>query len=131
MSNLGFQTVYAQLNHIDHVVCERAFLPEAQRANKTLVSIESGRAIRDFDIIAFSVSFENDYANILKILSYGGIPWLSDQRSDNHPLIVGGGIACFSNPEPIAPFFDLFFLGECEGMPDKFFSLFDPAKKPA
>ena len=128
MSNLGFQTVYAQLNHIDHVVCERAFLPEAQRANKTLVSIESGRAIRDFDIIAFSVSFENDYANILKILSYGGIPWLSDQRSDNHPLIVGGGIACFSNPEPIAPFFDLFFLGECEGMPDKFFSLFDPAK---
>jgi radical SAM family uncharacterized protein len=128
MSNLGFQTVYAQLNRIDHVVCERAFLTEDHHGSKGNVSIESGRAFRDFDIIAFSVSFENDFPNILNILRSCGIPWLSDHRSDNHPLIVGGGVACFSNPEPIAPFFDLFFLGESEGMLDDFFKLYDPAE---
>jgi radical SAM superfamily enzyme YgiQ (UPF0313 family) len=127
MSNLGFQTVYEQLNRMEHVVCERAFLPEdfESRGPK---SLESGRVLRDFDIIAFSVSFENDFPNILKILRSGGIPWLSDHRSDNHPLIVGGGVACFSNPEPIAPFFDLFFLGESEGMLDEFLKLYDPAE---
>jgi radical SAM superfamily enzyme YgiQ (UPF0313 family) len=128
MSNLGFQTVYAQLNRMDHVVCERAFLPEDHRGSKGPTSIESGRAFKDFDIIAFSISFENDFPNILNILRSGGIPWLSDHRSDNHPLIVGGGVACFSNPEPIAPFFDLFFLGESEGMLDEFFRLYDPAE---
>jgi len=127
MSNLGFQTVYAQLNRMDHVVCERAFFTEDYLGSKGPMSIESGRAFRDFDIIAFSVSFENDFPNILNILRSGGIPWLSDQRSDNHPLIAGGGIVCFSNPEPIAPFFDLFFLGESEAMLDKFFQFFDPA----
>jgi radical SAM family uncharacterized protein len=127
MSNLGFQTVYAQLNRMDHVVCERAFLPEEHRGSKSPTSIESGRAFKDFDIIAFSISFENDFPNILSILRSGEIPWLSDHRSDNHPLIVGGGVACFSNPEPIAPFFDLFFLGESEGMLDEFFDLYDPA----
>ncbi len=128
MSNLGFQTVYAQLNRIDHVVCERAFLAEDHRGSKGHVSIESGSAFKDFDIVAFSVSFENDFPNILNILRSCGIPWLSDHRSDNHPLIVGGGVACFSNPEPIAPFFDLFFLGESEGMLDEFFKLYDPAE---
>jgi radical SAM family uncharacterized protein len=128
MSNLGFQTVYAQLNRMDHVVCERAFLPEDHRGSKGPISIESGRAFKDFDIIAFSISFENDFPNILNILRYAGIPWLSDHRSDNLPLIVGGGVACFSNPEPIAPFFDLFFLGESEGMLDDFFGLYDPAE---
>jgi radical SAM family uncharacterized protein len=128
MSNLGFQTVYAQLNRMDHVVCERAFLPEDHRGYKGPGSMESGRAFKDFDIVAFSVSFENDFPNILNILRSEGIPWLSDQRSGNHPLIVGGGVACFSNPEPIAPFFDLFFLGESEGMLDDFFELYDPAE---
>lgn len=128
MSNLGFQTVYAQLNRMDQVVCERVFLPDDHQLLKGPLSLESGKAIREFDIIAFSVSFENDFSNILKILGYGGIPWLSENRSDNHPLIVGGGITCFSNPEPIAPFFDLFFMGESEGMLDEFFRFFDPAE---
>jgi hypothetical protein len=68
MSNLGFQTVYAQFNRMDHVVCERAFLTQDHLDSKGPVSIESGRALRDFDIIAFSVSFENDFPNILNIL---------------------------------------------------------------
>jgi radical SAM superfamily enzyme YgiQ (UPF0313 family) len=127
MSNLGFQTVYEQLNRMEHVVCERTFLPE-DFESKGPKSLESGRVLRDFDIIAFSVSFENDFPNILKVLRSGGIPWLSDHRSDNHPLIVGGGVACFSNPEPIAPFFDLFFLGESEGMLAEFLKLYDPAE---
>ncbi len=128
MSNLGFQTVYAQLNRMDHVVCERAFLPENHHGSKGPLSIESGRALGDFDVIAFSLSFENDFPNILNILCSSGIPWLSDHRFDNHPLIVGGGVACFSNPEPIAPFFDIFFLGESEGMLDEFFKIYDPAE---
>jgi len=113
---------------MDHVVCERAFVPESHRGSKGAVSIESGKAFGEFDIIAFSVSFENDFPNILNILRSSGIPWLSDHRLDDHPLIVGGGVACFSNPEPIAPFFDLFFLGESEGMLDEFFKLYDPAE---
>jgi radical SAM family uncharacterized protein len=128
MSNLGFQTVYAQLNQMDHVVCERAFVPESHPGSKGALSIESGKAFGEFDIIAFSVSFENDFPNILNILRSSGIPWLSDHRLDYHPLIVGGGVACFSNPEPIAPFFDLFFLGESEGMLDEFFKLYDPSE---
>jgi radical SAM family uncharacterized protein len=128
MSNLGFQTVYAQLNQMDHVVCERVFLTENNfKAAKRNRSIESGRPLKDFDIIAFSLSFENDYPNILNILQAGQIPWLSDHRSDSHPLVAAGGVACFSNPEPIASFFDLFFIGESEAILDKFFQIFDPA----
>ena len=122
MSNLGFQTVYRLLNRIDHVVCERAFLPETGRpAPSFITSVESGNPISNFDIIAFSISFENDYLNLLAILEQAGLPLESKDRGTPHPLLIAGGVACFINPEPIAPFIDCFLLGEAEIILPRFF----------
>jgi len=124
MSNLGFQTVYDLLNKIDHVVCERSFLPEdSGPAAGRIVAIESGSPISDFDIIAFSVSFENDYPNLLTILERAGIPLRSDDRGTPHPLVIAGGIAFFSNPEPVSPFIDCFLIGEAEAILPRFFDI--------
>lgn len=124
MSNLGFQTVYDLLNKIDHVVCERSFLPDdSGPAAGRIVAIESGRPISDFDIIAFSVSFENDYPNLLTILDRAGIPLRSDDRGTPHPLVIAGGIAFFSNPEPVSPFIDCFLIGEAEAILPRFFDI--------
>ncbi len=127
MSNLGFQTVYDLLNKIDHVVCERSFLPEdSGPAAGRIVAIESGSPISDFDIIAFSVSFENDYPNLLTILERAGIPLRSDDRGTPHPLVIAGGIAFFSNPEPVSPFIDCFLIGEAEAILPRFFDTASP-----
>ena len=124
MSNLGFQTVYDLLNKIDHVVCERSFLPDdSGPAAGRIVAIESGSPISDFDIIAFSVSFENDYPNLLTILDRAGIPLRSDDRGTPHPLVIAGGIAFFSNPEPMSPFIDCFLIGEAEAILPRFFDI--------
>ena len=120
MSNLGFQTVYDLVNRHPQGLCERVFLPdpdqEAEFAKQEipLFSLESQRPLKDFDIIAFSLSFENDFPNILKILAMGGIPLLSQDRTGQEPLVLGGGIAVTLNPEQLADFFDLFILGEAE-----------------
>lgn len=117
MSNLGFQTVYDRLNRMEDVVCERVFLPgpgEPPRA------IESGRRLPEFDVIAFSVSFENDYPNLIVLLDAAGLPVRSADRNRSHPLVIAGGVACMLNPEPIAPFVDLFLLGEAEPMLSRF-----------
>ncbi len=127
MSNLGFQTVYDLLNKIDHVVCERSFLPDdSGPAAGRIVAIESGRPISDFDIIAFSVSFENDYPNLLTILDRAGIPLRSDDRGPPHPLVIAGGIAFFSNPEPMSQFIDCFLIGEAEAILPRFFDIAQP-----
>jgi radical SAM superfamily enzyme YgiQ (UPF0313 family) len=126
MSNLGFQTVYQLLNRMDAVVCERAFLPDEQSQAQRLVSLESGRPLGDFDIVAFSVSFENDFPNLLKILEKAALPLKAIDRGHPHPLIMAGGVACFSNPEPIAEFIDLFILGEAEPILTQFIDCFDP-----
>lgn len=127
MSSLGYQTLYDLLNGLDHVVCERAFLPDGKGTeNVRPVLIESGRPIADADIIAFSISFENDYPHLLTILDQAGIPLRSGERSARHPLVVAGGVACFLNPEPIAPFIDCFLLGEAEGILPRFFQVFEP-----
>ena len=127
MSSLGYQTLYDLLNRLDQVVCERAFLPDG-KGSKTVrpTTIESGRPIADADIIAFSISFENDYPHLLTILDQAAIPLRSDQRSARHPLVIAGGVACFLNPEPIAPFIDCFLLGEAEGILPRFFEVFEP-----
>ena len=135
MSNLGFQVVYALLNRRQDVVAERFFLPDDQamslatESGKGLVSIESLSPLRKFDLVAFSLSFENDYPNILKILDLGKIPLLSEERGDSHPLVMAGGINTFLNPEPLAPFFDLFLLGEAEGFLDAFMDRFRDLKE--
>ena len=128
MSNLGFQTVYLLLNKIENVVCERGFLPENQAGDtrpstNRPTTIESERPISDFDIIAFSVSFENDYPNLLTILEKSQLPLLSRDRGTSHPLVIAGGVACLLNPEPIAPFIDCFLIGEAEGLLSQFFTV--------
>jgi len=115
MSNLGFQTVYRLLNELDGIVCERSFLPDKDVANTgDIISIESGRSISTFDIIAVSLSFENDYPNLLTILQKAGLPFRSAQRDETRPLIIAGGVTCLLNPAPIAPFIDCFLIGEAE-----------------
>src|SRR6266496_6619979 len=122
MSNLGFQTVYMLFNAHEHVVCERVFLPPKQElaellASRTpLVTLESQTAIGEFDVIAFSISFEWDYVNVLTLLRLGGIPLYAAERSPHHPLVVIGGAVTFVNPEPLAPFADVIAAGEGEAL---------------
>jgi radical SAM superfamily enzyme YgiQ (UPF0313 family) len=122
MSNLGFQAVYALINRHPACLCERVFLPDpgdaaAHRASPSpLFSLESQRPLADFDMVAFSLSFENDYPNILQILEMGGIPLETGERGERDPLVIGGGIAVTLNPEPLADFFDLFLIGEGEAL---------------
>ncbi len=120
MSNLGFQTVYRLFNDHPDVVCERAFLPEPEdleeleRKRDPLRSMETATPLRDFDVIAFSISFELDYLNVLKALDLAGLPLFSAERDETHPLIWAGGPAMYINPEPLAPFLDLVAVGDGE-----------------
>lgn len=130
MSNLGLQVTYALLNRREDVVAERVFLPEGKEMSlcveggKGLLSLESLSPLQRFDLLAFSLSFENDYPNILKILSLGKIPLLSEDRREHHPYVMAGGITTFLNPEPLAPFFDFFLLGEAEATLEEFLEAF-------
>ena len=106
MANLGFLDlpVYRIANAESDVLCERAFLPEEPGEEPR--TVESGRPLRDFDVVAFSLSFEDDYVNVLDVLRGPGSLRAAD-RDERFPLVVGGGIAVQINPEPAAPFFDL------------------------
>ena len=120
MSNLGFQGIYTLLNKSPDIVCERAFLPDQEdmgehiRTGTEILSIESKRPLNRFDIIAFSVSFENDYPHILTILRMAKLPVRAKERKESHPLVIMGGVCSFFNPEPVAEFFDLCVIGEAE-----------------
>lgn len=131
-SNLGFQTVYRLFNERKDVVCERSFLPSAEDLSAyrdtPLFSFESKKPLYEFDILAFSLCFENDYPNILKILALSKISLLSKDRESYHPLLVAGGILCFSNPEPIADIFDVIFVGEAEELIDNFLDTYHEVK---
>ncbi|MBR9988071.1 MAG: radical SAM protein [Desulfosarcina sp.] len=128
MSNLGFQTVYRLFNDIDHVICERAFLPEQDGGKiRRVLTVESQKPIEDFDIIAFSISYENDAPGVLTILEAAGLPLPAAQRGATFPLVLAGGVFCFLNPEPLAPFIDAFLLGEAEALVSGFFQIFDPS----
>ncbi|HIJ59124.1 MAG TPA: radical SAM protein [Nitrospirae bacterium] len=130
MSNLGFQTIYSILNSRDDVVCERAFLPdkydleELKRTGLPVITYESKCSISNFDIIALSISFENDYPNIIKILSLSNIPVYSVNRNDSFPLLIAGGVCCFSNPAPFEDIFDVIFIGESEETINLFLDLY-------
>jgi radical SAM superfamily enzyme YgiQ (UPF0313 family) len=135
MSNLGFQTVYQIFNAQPSFLCERVFLPaagdEAEFAagGVDFVSMENQKPLAEFDIVAFSLSFENDYPHILKMLELAGIPLTASGRSEDHPLVIGGGIAATINPEPLADFFDLFILGEAEQTLPLFARMFEEARR--
>jgi len=106
MSNLGFQSVYQMLNARHDVLCERAFLPddvdrqELERSGRPLTALESGADLRSFHVLAFSVSFENDYVHVLRMLRLAGIPLRAADRGPDDPLVIMGGSALFLNPEP-------------------------------
>jgi radical SAM superfamily enzyme YgiQ (UPF0313 family) len=112
MANLGLHAVYRLINDHPRALCERAFLPEDP--GEVPCTIESGRPLADFDVIAFSLSFEEDYLHVLEILDRAGLPLRAADRGERDPLVIGGGIAVQINPEPVAPFFDLFLVGEGE-----------------
>jgi radical SAM superfamily enzyme YgiQ (UPF0313 family) len=120
MSNLGLQTVYQWFNADERVVCERVFLPGKQEiANfqarrEPLLTIESQTPVADFDVFAFSVSFEWDYTNIVSMLRLAGMAPRAEQRHARDPLVVIGGAVTFVNPEPLAPFADVIAAGEAE-----------------
>src|SRR4030043_1320145 len=130
MSNLGFQGIYGLLNRTDDVVCERVFLPEDKdideyvRTHTELFSMESKRPLNRFDIVAFSVSFENDYPHIAKIFELSGLPLRSSGRDYGYPLIIMGGVCAFFNPEPVADFFDICFIGEADEMLSEFLDVY-------
>jgi radical SAM superfamily enzyme YgiQ (UPF0313 family) len=120
MSNLGFQTIYRHLNALGDVVCERVFFPdpadldEMRRTSTPPLSLESQRPLTDFQMIGFSVTYEGDYINVLRLLDMAGVPLRSSDRRPHDPLVLMGGVCAFSNPEPIAPFMDFVVVGEGE-----------------
>jgi radical SAM superfamily enzyme YgiQ (UPF0313 family) len=133
MSNLGFQLLYRLLNSLPDCVCERAFLPEQNtrreyvRSNTPLRSLESDKPLSQFQIVAFSIPFENDFPHVLSLLQLAKIPLRAHDRDRRSPLIVAGGAACSLNPEPLAPFVDLFFIGEGEEVVLDFLKTFQDA----
>jgi radical SAM family uncharacterized protein len=130
MSNLGVHQIYAVLNRRDDTACERVFLPdeddreEYYRTGTALAALESQRPVKDFDILAFSVSFEQDYLNVLEMLDLAGIPAGRSERGPGDPLLVLGGICTFFNPEPLADFFDIMIIGEGEEVVQEFIEVF-------
>lgn len=125
MANLGFLTVYGLLNRNPDVVCERVFFPDAEekeeleRTGLRPFSLESQKPLDAFEIIAFSLSYENDYPNVAALLLLAGIPVERRRRVRDFPLLMAGGPASFLNPEPMAGIIDLFLLGEAEEVLDE------------
>ena len=119
MSHLGFKILYKLLNDDPRTLAERAYAPwidmEAQLRTRglPLVSAESARPLRDFDIVGFSLQFELTYTNVLLMLDLGGIPLRAEARGDNDPLVLAGGPTA-THPEPLAPFLDAIVIGDGE-----------------
>jgi radical SAM superfamily enzyme YgiQ (UPF0313 family) len=118
MSSLGFQTIYRMLNERPDIVCERAFWQRRFAADDPVVSIETQRALAEFAVIAFSVSYEMDYPHLVEILRQAGIPLRADERDASWPAVVVGGPAVSANPLPIADFCDVVIVGEAEELLD-------------
>ena len=130
LANLGFQRVHTLLNQISEVECDHYSLPVGWSSDvqelepSSILSHEWNWSLDQFDVIAFSISFEPDYLNAALILKYFGIPLERSERDASHPLVLAGGSAVFINPEPLADCVDAFFIGEGEGLAEPFFKLF-------
>ena len=134
MSNLGMKILYQTMNSLPYVWCERVFAPwsdmfdEMKRASIPLYALESGDALDWFDVLAFSVGYEMAYTTVLDMLDMAGLPVRSSDRPDLLPLVFMGGSAGV-NPEPMAPFMDLFVIGEGEEMNNELLALLRRAKE--
>ncbi|MBF4694873.1 TIGR03960 family B12-binding radical SAM protein [Fusibacter ferrireducens] len=133
MSYLGLQIIYSLLNKEEDVFCERVFSPWKdmeeliRENNQTTVTLETKSKLLDMDVLAFTLQYELSYTNIINMLDLSHIPFYAKDRSDVHPLIVAGG-PCAYNPEPIADFVDLFFIGEGEEQLIEFIEVYRPYK---
>lgn len=134
MSHLGMKILYSQFNSFEHIWCERVFAPwidmeELMRKNNIpLYALESGDPLSEFDFIGFTLQYELSYTNVLNMLSLAGIPMLSKDRTELHNIVVAGG-TCTSNPEPLADFIDIFFIGEGEEVDLEVMELYRTCKK--
>lgn len=121
MSNLGFQTIFHIISSTPDCYCDRTFMPEPsiyrlyKKGARTLIGWESEKPAQEFDVLAFSISFEADYVNVLKMLDLAGIPKRKADRDNSHPLVIAGGAAISINPEVMADFVDIFVIGDGEG----------------
>ena len=134
MSNIGMRILYATMNQVPGVWCERVFAPwgdmeaEMRRAGIPLYALESGDPVSAFDVVAFSLGYEMAYPAVLNMLDLAGIPLRRADRPELTPLVIAGGTAC-SNPEPMAPFFDLMIIGEGEEVNNEVLALFRQAQQ--
>ena len=134
MSNLGMMILYNMFNQREDVWCERLFSPwpdldKVMREEKIpLFALESQEPIRNFDFLGITIGYEMCYTNILQVLDLSGIPLKSADRGEDFPIVIGGG-ACAYNPEPLAPFFDMFYIGEGETVYDALFDAYKANKK--
>ncbi len=130
LSNLGYQQVFRLLNNMEGVSCDMFSLPdywepgEVEVSSKDIRSEKLGLRPDEFDMIAFSVSYEPDYLHVASVLEYFHIPLARKKRGDSYPLVTAGGSAIFINPEPLGDICDVFFVGEAEEMVNRFFRLF-------
>ncbi|MGE0397155.1 MAG: radical SAM protein [Kofleriaceae bacterium] len=114
MSSLGYQQIYRVLNDMPGVAADRAMLPDEGAPAGHLISLETGRPVGGYPLLAYSVAYELEIAGVVETLERAGIPALARDRERHHPLIVAGGPLTFSNPAPLAPFFDVILVGEGE-----------------
>ncbi|HUU55087.1 MAG TPA: hypothetical protein VMY87_09220 [Armatimonadota bacterium] len=120
MSSLGFQAIYHLFNSEPGVVCERAFVPDEEdledlaRTGAALVSYESETPLNQFDVIAFSVSYELDYVGVARVLRLAKVPAMAAERGEEYPIVMAGGAAVSINPEPLGDLMDVVVLGEGE-----------------
>ena len=134
MSHLGIQILYGMLNSWDDVWCERVYSPWVdldeimRKENIPLFALESQDPIKDFDFLGITIQYEMCYTNILQVLDLAGIPLLATERGEDCPIVIGGG-PCTYNPEPIADFFDLFYMGEGEISYDALLDLYKKMKQ--
>ena len=134
MSHLGMQILYHDFNRFDDIWCERVFSPWTdldkvmREKNIPLFALESQDPVKVFDFVGFTLQYEMCYTNILQVLDLAGIPLLVKDRGENDPIIIGGG-PCVYNPEPIADFFDMFYIGEGEVQYRPLFDLYKECRK--
>ena len=133
MSHLGIQILYDMMNRLEDVWCERVYSPwvdldRIMRQNQIpLFALESQDAVREFDFLGITIQYEMCYTNILQILDLSGIALTAVDRSEDDPIVIGGG-PCTYNPEPIAEFFDIFYIGEGETRYEELFDLYKRCK---
>ena len=134
MSHLGIQILYDMFNKREDTWCERVYSPWTdldavmRKEHIPLFALESQDPIKDFDFLGITIQYEMCYTNILQILDLSGIPMMAVDRTWDDPIVIGGG-PCAYNPEPLADFFDIFYIGEGEVVYDELLELFKKAKK--